>query len=77
MFMYCFIIKLEKMQMATSNKNLTSVSFRAGKKHGDTMFSLSLQGHLYQLHHTQLDYGYALPMKQNVICLPVDFLNNL
>ena len=52
MFMYCFIIKLEKMQMATSNKNLTSVCFRAGKKHGDTMFSLSLQGHLYQLHHT-------------------------
>ena len=38
------------MQMRINN--LRSVSFRAGKKHGDTMFSLSLQGHHYQLHHT-------------------------
>ena len=53
MFMYCFIIKLEKNANADLKiNNLRSVSFRAGKKHGDTMFSLSLQGHHYQLHHT-------------------------
>ena len=38
------------MQMRINN--LRSVSFRAGKKHCDTMFSLSLQGHHYRLHHT-------------------------
>lgn len=53
MFMYCFIIKLEKNANADLKiNNLRSVSFRAGKKHGDTMFSLSLQGHHYHLHHT-------------------------
>ena len=47
-----FYIKLRKKCKCGLVNNLRSVSFRAGKKHGDTMFSLSLQGHHYQLHHT-------------------------
>lgn len=42
----------KKCKCGLVNIEVRSVRFRAGKKHGDTMFSLSLQGHHYQLHHT-------------------------